>query len=117
NYSTLSIILFIVSLFIIAGVNLLGIAHLQDAFKHGDASKIYPIGQIPVQIAPVILFYGIYLKNSPQAYSIYLLLTGIVIILFAGFLLGRKQGQLELMGLDKEHENKSTDESEIIEES
>ena len=117
NYSALSIILFIVSLFIIAGINILGIAHLQDAFKHGDASKIYPIGSIPQQIAPVILFYGIYLKSSPQTYSVYLLLAGIAIILVAGFLLGRKQGQLETMGVDKEYENKSTDESEIIEDS
>ena len=98
TFNVLNIILFICSILIISVVNIVGIGHFQDAFKHGDASKVYPIGQIPQQIAPVILFYGIYLKSSPQIYSLYLLLTGIVIILVAGFLLGRKQGQLETMG-------------------
>ncbi len=102
NFTALSIILFIVSIIIVAVVNILGIAHLQDAFKHGDASKIYPIGQIPQQIAPILLYYGIYLKNSPLTYSIYILLAGILIILVAGFLLGRKQGQLELIGAESE---------------
>jgi len=104
NFTVLSIVLFIISLLIIAVINILGIAHVQDAFKHGDASKIYPIGNIPQQIAPVILFYAIYLKSSPQPYSIYLLLTGILIILVAGFLLGRKQGKLETIGLEENKE-------------
>ncbi|MBK5114549.1 MAG: hypothetical protein KGD59_13280 [Candidatus Heimdallarchaeota archaeon] len=111
TFNVLNIILFICSILIISVVNIVGIGHFQDAFKHGDASKVYPIGQIPQQIAPVILFYGIYLKISPQNYSIYLLLTGIVIILVAGFLLGRKQGQLETMG--KEAEGIETESEEI----
>jgi len=98
NFTALNIILFIVSILIVSVVNIVGIGHFQDAFKYGEASKVYPIGQIPQQIAPIILFYGIFLKNSPQTYSIYLLLTGIMLILVAGFLLGRKQGQLETMG-------------------
>ncbi len=110
TFTALNISLFICSILIISIINIVGIGHFQDAFKHGDASKVYPIGQIPQQIAPVILFYGIYLKSSPQNYSIYLLLTGIIIILVAGFLLGRKQGQLETMGEEVEE----TD-SEIME--
>ncbi|HUU78442.1 MAG TPA: DMT family transporter [candidate division Zixibacteria bacterium] len=115
-FTTLNIILFIFSILIVAGVNIVGIGHVQDAFKHGDASKIYPISLIPQQIAPVILFYGIYLKASPQIYSLYLLLIGIIIILIAGFLLGRKQGQIETMGLkeDTEHENGRTKELELL---
>jgi len=97
NFTVLNIILFIVSIPIIAVINIVGIGHVQDAFKHGDASKIYPIGQIPQQIAPIILYYAIYLKSSPQTYSFYLLLVGILIILVAGSLLGRKHGQLETM--------------------
>ena len=105
NFTYLNIILFIFSVLIIGVVNIIGIGHVQDAFKHGDASKIYPIGSIPQQIAPVILFYGIYLKNSPQVYSLYFLLSGIVIILIAGFLLGRKQGKLETMDLVEDEPN------------
>ena len=97
NFSPLSIILFIVSIPIISVVNILGIIHVQDAFKHGNVSIVAPLQAIPQQIAPVILFYGIYLKISPQNYSIYLITAGITLILIAGFLLGRRQGLLETM--------------------
>jgi hypothetical protein len=97
NFTALNIILLIVSVLIVSVINILGIGHLQDAFKYGDASLVYPIGQIPQQIAPIIIFYGIYLKNSPKVYSLYFLLIGIILIVIAGFLLGRRQGQLETM--------------------
>jgi len=113
NFTVLNLILFIVSIIIVAVINIVGIGHVQDAFKYGDASKVYPISQIPQQIAPVILFYGIYLKSSPQIYSIYLLLAGIIIILVAGFLLGRKQGQLETMGLEEDTESRMETTTEI----
>ncbi|MFW9923079.1 MAG: DMT family transporter [Candidatus Thorarchaeota archaeon] len=112
NFTYLYLVLFIVAIFIIAIINILGIAHVQDAFKHGDASKIYPIGAIPQQIAPAILYYGIYLKASPLIYSLYLLLPGIAIILIAGFLLGRKQGQLETMGLEEKEKDIEVSETE-----
>ncbi len=104
NASAFNIVFFILSLSLLGVINIFGIAHLQDAFKHGDASKVYPLGQIPQQIAPIVLFYGIYLKTSPLSYSIYLLIAGAIIILIAGFLLGAKQGQLETMDLDKPSE-------------
>jgi len=107
NFTTLNIILFIISLLIVGVISMLGIAHMQDAFRHGNASIVYPLGGVPQQIAPVILFYGIYLKSSPQTYSIYLLLVGIIIVLTAGFLLGRKQGLLETMELEKEEKDVS----------
>ncbi|NHJ05216.1 MAG: hypothetical protein EAX90_10350 [Candidatus Heimdallarchaeota archaeon] len=115
NFSIIYLILFIIGIFIIAVINILGIAHVQDAFKHGDASKIYPISAIPQQIAPTILYYGIYLKASPLSYSIYLLSVGILIILLAGFLLGRKQGQLEILGLEDKDEDIEISEPEQLE--
>ena len=102
NFTVLNIILFIISIIIVAVINIIGIAHVQDAFKHGDASKIYPIGQIPTQTAPIILYYGIYLKTSPLSYSIYMIIFGVIIILISGFLLGRIQGQIETMDMDEE---------------
>jgi len=104
NYTPLNIILLIISVLIVSVINVLGIGHLQDAFKHADASLVYPIGQIPQQIAPIIIFYGIYLKNSPLIYSLYFLLVGIILICVAGFLLGRRQGQLETMDEEDEGE-------------
>lgn len=102
HFTALNIILFIISIIIVAIINIIGIAHVQDAFKYGDASKIYPIGQIPTQTAPIILYYGIYLKNSPLNYSIYMIIFGVIIILISGFLLGRIQGQIETMDIDEE---------------
>lgn len=95
GYSIFNLVFFIISLVVLGVINILGIGHLQDAFKHGDASKVYPIGGIPQQIAPIILYYGIYLKSSPLNYSLYLMLAGVIIILVAGFLLGARQGQIE----------------------
>jgi len=108
NASAFNITFFILSLGFLGVINIFGIAHLQDAFKHGDASKVYPLGQIPQQIGPIVLYYGIYLKTSPLSYSIYLLIAGAITILIAGFLLGARQGQLEIMDLiesPKELEN------------
>ena len=104
NFTILNIILFIISIIIVGVINIIGIAHVQDAFKHGDASKIYPIGQVPTQTAPIILYYGIYLKSSPLNYSIYMIIFGVIIILIAGFLLGRIQGQIESMDMDRDCE-------------
>ncbi|MHA1244904.1 MAG: DMT family transporter [Candidatus Heimdallarchaeota archaeon] len=116
NYSTLNIILLIISVLIVSVINVLGIGHLQDAFKHGDASMVYPIGQIPQQIAPIIIFYGIYLKSSPKGYSLYFLLVGIILICVAGFLLGRRQGQLETMDdSNDEIKDQSIEESNNLE--
>ncbi len=107
NYTPLSIVLFLCSILIVGAVNILGIAHMQEAFKYGNASIVYPLSGVPQQFAPVILFYGIYLKSSPQNYSIYLLLVGIIVLLVAGFLLGRKQGLIETMGIEKEEKKDS----------
>ena len=101
NFTLLSIFLFIFSILIVGVVNIMGIAHMQDAFKHGNASIIYPLSGVPQQFAPVILFYVIYFKSSPEPYSMYLLIIGIIILLVAGFLLGKKQGLLETMDEEK----------------
>ncbi len=102
-FSIFNIIFFFISLSILAITSIFGIGHLQDAFRHGDASIVYPIGQIPQQIAPIILFYGIYLKNSPYGYSIYLLVAGVIVVITAGFFLGARQGQLETIDDIKEN--------------
>ncbi len=117
NASVFNIVFFILSLGLLGVINVFGMAHLQDAFKHGDASKVYPIGNIPQQIAPIVLYYGIYLKTSPLPYSLYLLIAGVIIILIAGFLLGAKQGELETMDLttptDNLENSKKTNNSEL----
>ncbi|MHA1125807.1 MAG: DMT family transporter [Candidatus Heimdallarchaeota archaeon] len=115
NFTALNIILLIISVLIVSVINVLGIGHLQDAFKYGNASLVYPIGTIPQQIAPIIIFYGIYLKDSPQVYSLYFLLVGIILICIAGFLLGRRQGQLETMDEDKENKLDEETQEEIEE--
>ena len=109
GYSLFYLLFFIITLLVLGVINIFGIGHLQDAFKYGDASKVYPIGMIPQQIAPIILYYGIYLKSSPLNYSIYLLLVGVLIIIVAGFFLGARQGQLETMDINSNSEIEADD--------
>lgn len=93
----LEIGLFIFSIVVVAGVNIVGLIHIQDAFKEGDASKVAPISQIPQQITPVIIYFAVYMKATPNPASIWYIFFGVTLVCIAGFLLGKRQGQLEVI--------------------
>lgn len=93
----LSLIVFFPSAAIMAYVNFMGIVHLQKAMAEGNASIVIPIQQIPQQVSPIIIYFLIYNLSAPSSYSYVFLLTGIAMIIFAGFILSKRQTKLEKM--------------------
>lgn len=86
---------FIVSAIIVAFVNIAGIIHLQKALAEGNASIIVPINQVPQQISPIIIYFFVYALAAPSAISYLYLFSGIILVIFAGFLLSKRQSQIE----------------------
>ncbi|MEE9377352.1 MAG: hypothetical protein V3V33_04870 [Candidatus Lokiarchaeia archaeon] len=95
NAELAEIIIFIISLIIVVPTSFLGVFFVQEAFKYGDASKISPIQQMPIQIVPIFLYFVVYLKNPPNFLSIIYITIGLILILISGFLLAQKQAALE----------------------
>jgi drug/metabolite transporter (DMT)-like permease len=89
------IILFVVSCIIMIVVNLLGIRQTQEAFKFADAHNVIPMQQIPVQIAPILYYFYVFSLESPSGRSVIYILTGVLCIIVSGFLLARRQAELD----------------------
>lgn len=74
--------------------NLVGISTLQKGFSRGQASNLIPVQQVPIQISPIIVYFFIFrLVSTPL--NIFYILIGISMIVYSGFLLGKRQAQME----------------------
>ncbi len=94
---SLDFIIFIISTILVAPTSFAGIVFVQEAFKYGDASKIIPIQQIPIQITPIFLYFGVFLKGPPTILSPYYIIFGVLLIIICGFLLGKRQAAIEII--------------------
>ena len=93
------IVLLIVALIILMTTNFYGIARLQVAFKYVDASKAIPLNLAPQQIVPIFAYMFVFaLPPSPNSAVLFTL--GIIIIVISGYLLVKRQAELEAK-LDK----------------
>jgi len=88
-------ILFVAACVILTGSNLVAFSHIQVAFKYGQASNIIPVQQISVQITPVLVYFFVFSLTPPRTISGVFIVTGALLIILAGFLLGRRQSELE----------------------
>ncbi len=87
--------LFALSSAILVGCNIFGIRQTQEAFKFAQASNIIPVQQISVQITPILFYFYVYSLKPPKSISGVLIVVGALLIIVAGFLLGRRQSELE----------------------
>ena len=62
----------------------------QIAFKYAQASNIIPVAQVPIQISPVLVYFFIFALTPPRTISVFLILTGTLLTIIAGFLLGQR---------------------------
>ena len=62
----------------------------QIAIKYAQASNIIPVAQVPIQICPVLVYFFIFALTAPHTISVFLILTGTILTIVAGFLLGRR---------------------------
>jgi uncharacterized membrane protein len=63
----------------------------QLAFKYAQASNVVPVAQVPIQIAPILVYFFIFALTPPSSISVIYILTGTILTIVAGFLLGRRQ--------------------------
>jgi hypothetical protein len=61
------------------------------AFKYAQASNVVPVGQVPIQIAPILIYFVIFHLAPPESNSVIFIIAGTVLTIVAGFLLGRRK--------------------------
>lgn len=93
--SAAQIRIFIAACIILIVVNLLAIRQTQEAFKFADAHNVIPMQQIPVQIAPILYYVSVFSLAPPSKGSVVYITTGVLLIVVSGFLLCRRQSELE----------------------
>ena len=77
--------------------SIFGITTLQTAFQTGRASTLVPIQQCPITLAPLAVFFYIYMNIAqvPTTMQSFLMIGGTVFVIASSFLLGRRQAQVE----------------------
>jgi drug/metabolite transporter (DMT)-like permease len=93
--SALQVVLFAAACVILTGSNILAFSHIQIAFKYGQASNIIPVQQLSVQITPVLVYFFVFSLTPPKTISGIFIVTGALLIILAGFLLGQRQEEIE----------------------
>jgi len=61
------------------------------AFKYAQASNIVPVAQVPIQIAPLLVYFFIFALTPQKPISLFYILAGCTLTIIAGFLLGQRQ--------------------------
>ncbi len=79
----------------LAITNVLAISVLQKAFSCAQASNVVPLQQVPINIAPVFVYFGIFLLAPPTIYSIPFMSAGIALIIISSYFLSKRQAKLE----------------------
>ncbi len=89
--STSQIVIFVTASIVLVGTNFIGMWQTQECFRYGQASNIIPVQQVPVQIAPVLVYFYVFALKAPDSASVAYMLSGVALIIISGFLLGRRQ--------------------------
>jgi len=87
--------LFALASAILVGCNVFAIRQTQEAFKFAQASNIIPVQQLSVQITPILFYFYVYALTPPKSISGAFIVIGAMLIIIAGFLLGRRQSEME----------------------
>jgi hypothetical protein len=80
---------------LLLAVNLLGIGRMQTAFRVSRATQAVPFQQIPLQLAPPVVYLVVFLLTPPSAMALPFLGIGIALIIVCSFLLASGQTQVE----------------------
>jgi drug/metabolite transporter (DMT)-like permease len=75
--------------------NILGLTTIQHAYRVGQASNLIPIQNVPVLIAPIFIYFLVFLMIPPSIFSIVYLVFGVTLIIISFFLLGKKSAKME----------------------
>ncbi len=89
------IIWFIISCGILIISNYYGLLKINQAYQHGQVANLIPIQQVPIQIAPIFIYFGIFMALPLHFYSYPLMIIGVALIIVSSFLLSQRQARLE----------------------
>jgi hypothetical protein len=95
TFNLAQIVIFMLSVIILILTNVFGLATIQLAYRVGQASNMVPIQQVPTLIAPIFIYFLIFLLAPPSIFSVIYLITGIILIGTSSFLLGKRSAQME----------------------
>jgi len=95
GHNLLNGVVFAISSFIMGTTQILGLVHFNKTLAAGNASIVVPIQQIPQQIMPVITYFVIFALSPPAPVSFFYISGGILLIVTAGFLLGKRHTSQE----------------------
>lgn len=95
KYLQLSIKLLIISFTLLVIFNVMGFIHFNKTLAEGNAGIIIPFSQIPQQLSPIIIYFFIYNLKTPSSLSYLYLILSILLIIFSGFILTKRQSKIE----------------------
>ncbi|MFW5780384.1 MAG: hypothetical protein ACOCWI_02905 [Bacillota bacterium] len=104
DYMPMSIFVLIAGAAIVSLANIFGIIHMQHAMAEANASIVIPIHQVPQQISPIIIYFLIYMLAAPSVLSYFFIIIGMSMIIYAGFILSRRQKQIDKLVEETEKE-------------
>jgi len=90
----IDIIILFLALIIIIFNNYLGIKQTQEAYKYAQASQVQPTQEVPKQISTIFIYFFVFLKIA-SGISFTFIIIGSVLIIIGGFLLGKRQAELD----------------------
>src|SRR5271157_2384524 len=89
------LIIFVTAAIILVGANLLGLVTIQKAFTSGQASNLIPVQYVPMQLSPIFVYFLVFFYTPPSLLAAILGVGGIFAVIISGFLLGRRQAQID----------------------
>lgn len=89
------LLVFIISVIFLVLSNILGLTTIQHAYRVGQASNMVPIQGVPTLIAPIFIYFSVFLLVPPSIFSVVYLIGGIILITLSSFLLGKRSAQIE----------------------
>jgi len=75
--------------------NLFGIGTLQSAFRYSKAAQAVPIQNVPVQLAPALVYLAVFGLAPPSPHSVPFMFVGVGLITASSFLLATRQVRVE----------------------
>jgi hypothetical protein len=92
---------------VLALTNIFNVAITQKAFKSGNASLVIPIQQVPINIAPILIYFWIFSMAPLLDVTVPFLLIAVGLIVLSSWLLAQRQAQLEQIKIVKTAESKA----------
>jgi hypothetical protein len=95
DFAIKNIIIFFVSVAILAPVCLTGYVHFQKTLGEGNASIVIPLQQTPQQIVPALIYFFLFMYPVERVSSYFYMAGGAALIVAGGFILGKRQSEFE----------------------